>query len=45
MERGVKIEFVEHFMFIFSFSALDYATLFSPSSRICSPEGYFSAAC
>jgi len=45
MERGVKTEFVEHFMLIFSFSVLDYSALFSPRSKICSPKGYFSAAC
>ncbi len=41
----MNTEFVEHFTLIFSFSMLDYATIFSPRSTISSPKVYFSAAC
>jgi hypothetical protein len=45
MERGVKTEFVEHFMLIFSSSALNYAPKSSFQSEVSSPQVHFSAAC
>ncbi len=45
MEQELKIEFVEHFMLIFSSSALNYAPKSSFQSEVSCPQVHFSAAC